>query len=272
MLGDSGKFYGNASMAPFCKGTKALTFLIALFSSVPLPIGTVWAGNFQVTPIRIFLSGKTQSALLTLHNSSAETLRFQLSVHAWDQSPDGEILLKPTEDIVFFPPLLTLAPAEERKIRVGRVTPIAEIEKSYRISVEELPSLKRQEESQQGGQVRLLITMRIPIFLQPDKQVVAGRVQALTVRNGLLSFQVRNTGNTHFVAEEIKVRAYGAEGEALYEGGKEGWYILAGGLRTYDLELPKKDCARTKVLAVEVKTGRGTFQERLDVPRGACGQ
>src|SRR5687768_17676291 len=77
------------------------------------------AATFTVNPTQIFLSGKTTTALLTLRNDSEETLRFQLTAFGWQQTPAGEITLTPTQDVVFFPALLTLAPKEERRIRVG---------------------------------------------------------------------------------------------------------------------------------------------------------
>ena len=101
--------------------------------------GAAAAATFTVDPTQIFLSGRTGSVLLTLRNESTETLQFQLSVFAWAQSPSGEMQLEPTEDIVFFPTLLTLKPKETRRVRVGSATPQEVREKTYRIFVEELP-------------------------------------------------------------------------------------------------------------------------------------
>ena len=98
------------------------------------------AATFSVNPTQIYLSGRTTSALLTLRNDSTETLRFQLSAFAWNQSATGEILLEPTQDVVFFPALLTLKQGEERRIRVGSTVSPGAIEKTYRIFVEELPA------------------------------------------------------------------------------------------------------------------------------------
>jgi P pilus assembly chaperone PapD len=77
------------------------------------------AATFTVEPTRIALSGRTNSVLLTLRNESTETLRFELSVFRWAQSPSGEVQLEPTEDVVFFPSLLTVGPGESRRVRVG---------------------------------------------------------------------------------------------------------------------------------------------------------
>ncbi len=231
-----------------------------------------WASSFHVSPVRLFLSNKASSALLTMRNESSETLRFQLSAFAWDQNPQGEMLLNPTEDIVFFPVILILAPGEERKVRVGRMAPISSTEKTYRVFVEGMPSPVKSQGSQEGFQVRVLAKVGIPVFVQPAKPVTEGHIQEMAIRGGLFSFQVKNTGNVHFVAAKLRVKGMGSEGEVILEREMEGWYILAGGSRVYELELPKEHCGKIKVLAVEVETGEKTLREKFPLTQGACGQ
>ena len=135
------------------------------------------ASSFNVNPTQIFLTGKATSALLTIRNDSDDTLRFQLSAFAWDQSATGELLLEPTTDVVFYPALLTLAPKEERKIRVGRTAPAGNVEKTYRIFVEELPALD--ESGVNGAAVRMLTKMGVPIFVRPARETATATVSGL---------------------------------------------------------------------------------------------
>jgi fimbrial chaperone protein len=228
-----------------------------------------WATNFTVTPIRLVFSSSTRSAILTLRNQHTEPLRFQLNLFAWDQNPTGEMQLTPTEDIVFFPTLLTLAPGESRNIRVGPTTPFAATEKTYRVFVEELPPLETPEGGPTG--VRVLTRMGIPIFLQPTKVVQQGHIEGMAIRAGKLSFQVKNTGNVHFVEQQLRVKGFSQAGDSLFDQQKTGWYVLAGGLRLHELELPKDACAKIHTLAIEVQSEGKTFQEWFDVPPGACG-
>src|SRR5688572_14556672 len=103
----------NGDMTPYRSrpGRTALAGLLALaLLAVPLTAAT----TFSVNPTRIHLSQRASSALLSLRNDSAQALRFELSVFSWSQSASGEMTLEPTEDIVFFPSLLALAPSEER--------------------------------------------------------------------------------------------------------------------------------------------------------------
>jgi fimbrial chaperone protein len=247
-----------------------LAALLSLFLGLVLcQAEPAWSSTFTVTPVRVIFSPATRSALLTLRNQSPEALRFQLSLFAWDQSPNGEMQLTPTEDLVFFPTLLTLAAGEMRHIRVGPATPFASTEKTYRLFVEELPPLATSDRTPAG--VRVLTRMGIPIFLQPTHVVQQGRLEGLAVRHGTLSFQVKNTGNVHLVEQRLRVRGFGPTEESLFEHQAAGWYVLAGGVRAHALELPKEACAKIRALAVEVHTEGATFQERVDVPPGACG-
>ena len=98
--------------------------LIALFGLTLLgQADSALAAAFNVSPTRILLSSQQTSALLTLTNDSDKAIRFQLSVVAWDQSDEGQMKLTPNSDIIIFPPLVTIAAHESRRIRVGAQVP-----------------------------------------------------------------------------------------------------------------------------------------------------
>jgi len=224
------------------------------------------AATFTVNPTQIFLSGKTTTALLTLRNESDETLRFQLSAFGWQQSPTGEMALTPTQDVVFFPALLTLGPKEERRIRVGSTVPAAAQERTYRIFVEELPSAAGQKENA----VRVLTKMGIPIFIRPAKETATADLRDLALRDGALQFVLDNRGTVHFVPEKVVVRAAGASGERLHEEELKAWYILAGGRRDFAAVIPPAACANVTSLTVEVEFNANVLKESLQTPGGTC--
>src|SRR5206468_4339846 len=122
------------------------------------------ATSFTVTPIQVVLATSTSSTLLTVANQSADTLRLEVSAFAWDQAPDGEMQLTATEDVLFFPSLLTLGPGERRNVRVGAATAAAASEKTYRIFVEELPPPEGGSTAPKKSGVRILTRMGIPVF------------------------------------------------------------------------------------------------------------
>jgi fimbrial chaperone protein len=252
----------NSDRAVRCAAA-AIIAVTAVLSSV----NPAFASSFTVNPTQIFLAPRTTSALLTLRNESEETLRFQLTAFAWDQSPQGEIKLQATQDVVFFPALLTLAPKESRNVRVGTATGFADVEKTYRIFVEELPA-----QAGHDGQssVRVLTKMGVPIFMQPAKKQSQATLRDLAVQDGVFRFSVRNTGNVHFVPQTVRVRGMNQFGAAVVDKQLDGWYVLAGGVRAYEVKLPAPECAAVTSLSVEVQIGSAALQERLETPPAAC--
>jgi fimbrial chaperone protein len=227
--------------------------------------GDASAATFTVDPTQIFLSGRTGSVLLTLRNESNETLQFQLSVFEWAQSPSGQMQLEPTEDIVFFPTLLTLKPSETRRVRVGSATTPAAREKTYRIFVEELPPTA----ATSGAGVRVLTKMGIPIFVRPVKEVATAALNDLRQQDGTLRFTLTNAGTVHIVPQTIKVRGLTGSNTA-FDGDLEGWYVLAGGRREFEMAFPKNACAQVTSIVVDIQFASGKLQERLQTPNGVC--
>ena len=226
--------------------------------------GAAAAATFTVDPTQIFLSGRTGSVLLTLRNESTETLNFQLSVFAWTQSTTGQMQLEPTEDIVFFPTLLTLKPKETRRVRVGGATPQDVREKTYRIFVEELPPA-----NPAGSGIRVLTKMGIPIFVRPVKEVATATLTDLRQQDGALRFTLSNAGTVHVVPQSIKVRGLSGS-NAAFDRELEGWYVLAGGRREFDMAFPKDACAQVTSIVVDIQFASGKLQERLQTPNGTC--
>jgi fimbrial chaperone protein len=230
-----------------------------------------WASAFSVNPVKVFVSPQASSTLLTLHNESSEALRFQLSAFVWSQNSKGEMQLTPTQDVIFFPSLLTLAPGEERKIRVATNVTAGAVEKTYRLFFDELPPLENSQDSQKKNQVVFLTKIGIPIFVQPAQPVAEGKLQGLAAKNGRFSFQVKNTGNVHLSPQAIRVKGYDAAQKSVFERDLEAWYVLAGGDRAFEVDLPKADCSKIKTLTAEFQTEQTTLKETIDIPQGACG-
>ena len=226
------------------------------------------AATFRVMPTQLTLGGQTQSGLLTIRNDSSEPLRFQLSVFAWQQTPAGEMALQPTADIVFFPALFTLNPAEERSIRVGRrVASTADVEQTYRIFVEELPPVNRTNDA---AAVRVLTKMGIPIFIRPAKYQSSAKLAGLEARSGTLSFQLSNTGAVHLAPFSVAVQGLDSVGNRVYREELKAWYVLAGGRRDFTVVPPAQECGRIRTLVVEANVGFTTLTERLPVASGVC--
>lgn len=250
-----------------CRRTRAASFISAwCFLAVLLWSAAALCGTFQVNPIRITLSQQNTSALLAVRNESAEKVRFQIGVFEWDQSVDGEMLLNPTEELVFYPNLLVIDPGDERNIRVGTSKAVVASEKSYRIFVEELPPA---ENSDHNG-IRILTKMGVPIFIQPAKRLQQGSVEGMQLDRGEFTFEVKNAGNVHFFPRAIRVQGKTSDGDTLLERQLQPWYILSGGMRRYSIEVAQTDCPKLQNLTVEVELEGKILKETFSVPQRAC--
>jgi fimbrial chaperone protein len=226
------------------------------------------AASLSVNPTQIRLSRQSPSALLTIKNEGTSATRVHVTVHAWDQRLDGQMDLKPTTDIVFFPSMVTLTPGQGRTIRIGTTAAFTATERSYRIFIEELPTPA--EEGVQGSAVRMYTRLGIPIFLEPSDAKPLPRLGAAKLGDGELHFRLENSGTSHFVPESVVVKGYGARGEVILNRKLTGWYVLAGGARQFDVSFDSPDCGRLRSLAIEAQVGETVLKEQLATPRGTC--
>jgi fimbrial chaperone protein len=238
----------------------ALTFLGAA--------GVAGAATFSVDPTRIVLSSDTPTASVTIRNTGTQALRFQMSAFAWRQTANGEMQLDPTDAVIFFPRLVTLAPGEQRAVRVGSPEPAGARERAYRLFIEELPPLETVVGDAQG--VRVLTRMGVPVFIRPDTAEMSATLENLDWRAGRLVFSLTNTGSVHILPEWVSVRAEDDRGRALASEDVSAWYVLAGERRDFEVPLTVETCGRVRSLGVEVAFGDAILRERLPALTGAC--
>jgi len=225
------------------------------------------AGQVDVSPVR-FTFGPGQSiGTLSLANVGVDPLRMQLRVFAWTQAPDGSMKLSPTDDIIVFPTLLTIAPGASRQVRVGYEGPKPQVERTYRIFVEELPSLE-------GLQRGLSLTMRarvgVPIFVQPPNAKPQGRITGVAVRRNHIEVGLENAGTAFMMASNVAVRALDAGGNPILGLQQTGWYVLAGDRRTYDFTIPSTACSRIHGIALDITTDSGATLRETRPVQSSC--
>jgi fimbrial chaperone protein len=226
-------------------------------------IRLVSASSYGVNPTQVVLSAATSSRLVTLRNDGAEPLRFQITTFKWDQTPQGEMRLEPTRDIVVFPSLLTVDPGKTRTIRVGFTGAVGTTEATYRIFVEELPP---DSPAGANGGIRMLTRTGIPVFIQPKQPAGKAQLSQLRLDGSQVSFALRNIGNVHMLPQRIRVRGLDKLGAVTVDQDVPGWYVLAGGVRNYEVPIPTGSCAALASLSATVEVGGTTLQERLTAP------
>lgn len=229
--------------------------------------GRAVAQPLEITPTLVQLTPDAKSAIVTLHNASAEPVRYQVAVFAWDQDAGGEMQLAPTADLQFFPSVLSIAAGERRNVRVAAAVSSGPVERSYRLFVEQLPDAARPQNA-----VRVLTRIGIPVFVEPrDPSVPRPEATALALTGRRFTFTLRNTGNVRIRPDLVRAVGRDEAGAVVFDEKLPAWYVLAGGERVYEATLPDAGCGRVRTLSAEAALGKATVQASLPVAQGACG-
>jgi fimbrial chaperone protein len=221
------------------------------------------AADLELSPTAVELSDQTRTALVTLRNSGGVPMRYQVRAYVWGQKPDGEMQLTPTRDLVLFPPLVELAPGETRNVRVGTRAAPGDAERTWRIFIEELP---RADDAASAAHVQVLTRIGVPVFLAPPRRVARGQIAFLPGTAERVRFTVRNTGTVRLRPTAITLALVGAGGERLAEKTLEAWYVLAGGERIYDTDVPAEACARAAEVVATAAVEGGAIEQRIAGP------
>jgi fimbrial chaperone protein len=218
------------------------------------------ASAFDVSPVTLTLTAQATSGMITVTNRGTEPMRFHVSAFSWQQKGSGEMVLNPTNEVVFFPAMLTLNPKEARNLRVGVNIKPGAVEKTYRVFVQELPPAVT---SENPGVVRVLTKMGIPVFVQPTAAPTAKPVLSeLAVQGHQITFKLTNAGNRHLRLQKLLVSATN-NGKVLHTKEIDPWYVLAGGTHTYAVELPVDVCKALKSVHVELESDSGAAKASL---------
>ncbi len=226
--------------------------------------GAASAGELEIAPVLVELGPTARTALVTVRNAGAATARYQVKGFEWGQSPDGQMALSPAGELVLFPPLVELQPGESRNVRVGTSAAPGQRERSWRVFVEEMP---RAEEAG-ASRVQVLTRVGIPVFLEPQARASRGEVAFLARDGRNVRFAVRNLGTVRLRPQEVRLVLKAPDGKVAFEKVLDAWYVLAGGERVYDVEVPPEACARGEEIAAVAILEAGTLEARTT---GSCG-
>lgn len=220
-----------------------------------------------VSPVKIALRAGVRTGSIELRNPGTERKRFEVVAMAWQQSRDGQPKVAPTRDVFFHPALLDIAPGGKGIVRAGVTGGSAPVERTYRLIITELEPPPRTDGSP-GVSLTMLTQLSIPIFVEPQVPRSEPAIESLRVAGRKVLFTLVNRGNSHLTVRKVYVRGVDPAGAAVFERGRDGWYVLAGNPQDYDLELPPDSCPRLRALEVRVETDAAPAAARLDLAGG----
>lgn len=211
-----------------------LVSLLALLGLMPLPTR---ASDVSLMPVNVQLDRNNDRATVQVMNNGSEPVIMQAEAIAWNRvggvDHDG-----PTSDIIVNPPVFTIKPGQTQIVRVGlrRNQELAQ-EGTYRMVLREVPGLNLANVGNVNGSVRVLVAMRVPIYVAPSNVQRSQRWQLGQDGKGNMVATVSNTGNVHLKLGEL--RTQGPNGESLVLASQSGpaAVIFPGEERSFPLKL-----------------------------------
>ena len=201
------------------------------------------AGSLTVMPITVQLSAPTKvREALHVTNNGNEPMRVQVDAVAWAQS-NGQDAFVPTPDLLVNPGMFEVQPGQTQVLRMGwRGTP-SNREQTYRIILRELPiaalapmpSVDAPSIATSGMAIKVLLEMRLPVYLAPAKAEGEPEWSARRLDRDSVEVRLDNRANVHTVIDEIRVQGESTD-QALAKQGVHA-AVLAGQQRRWVLPL-----------------------------------
>ena len=260
----SGTTHSNLRPSSLLSCTYALLIGILFCSPV-----VAAAGEWRVTPIRLFFDRGARSGILNVQNDGDAPMNLQVKAMEWSQDAEGKDQYADSNELVFFPKFLMIPPKEERVIRIGSKGVPGAREKTFRVFVEEVTPPKKEDKSE-GATVFVNVRFAVPLFVSPAKDEPSAKLQA-ELRGGVVAATLHNTGNIHFRLTSLDIRGKNTKGEETLRQKVEGWYLLNGTRRTFSAKIPAEACLKTDLIEVEgISDRKITLKTSLAVDKKQC--
>ncbi len=233
-----------------CATLPTLLSLAALAVSASAP-----GPRLVVTPAILEVVALQPWADVVVRNDGDGERLVRTAVLAWSQDETGAMVLGASEDAFAFPGRAALRAGESRRFRVSVTRPSSERERTYRLALDVASPL--------GDELRVLV----PVFVAPavDAVQVALRVGCTGAR--ACRVVLENSGTVRVRPSHVAFLAIAADGRQVVLE-VEAWWVLAGGRRVFDLEVPELPPGAPVVALAEVdgRTLRAEARAR-DAPR-----
>jgi fimbrial chaperone protein len=212
------------------------------------------AGNFSVTPVRIYMASRERAAAITVTNDGDEELVMQADIYEWKQTPDGQDQLTLSEDLILSPPILKMAPRSRQVVRlISMIAPVKDQQRTYRMTVREIPQAKPANDELQ---LQIALAFSVPIFMTPPGAKARLDCTLARVAPDAAKSTCQNTGTAASHPTALRISNSTLENLASHDSGA---YILPGVTRSFDLKRKQGTipAGRTRLL---VSMSDGTSQ------------
>jgi fimbrial chaperone protein len=211
--------------------TRILSLIPAGLLAGLLAASAATAGQFSVSPVRIYMGPKDRATAITIVNESNEELVMQADIFTWKQKPGGEDDLVLSEDLFLAPPIIKLAPNGRQVVRLAMVKPSATPgQTTYRMIVREIAEARPPEK---GVDVTIALAFSLPVFITPPGAKSQLGCSARRSAPDAVKIECENTGNAYANPRGFALESGAGEKLASRDS---GGYLLPGIKREFDLK------------------------------------
>lgn len=226
--------------------TSALLLCLGL-----LPLASE-AADVTLMPVNVKLDSANDRATVQVANNGTEPVVMQAEAIAWTRV-NGVDVDGATTDIIVNPPVFTVKPGQTQVVRVGlRRNQELQQEGTYRIVLREVPTLRMSDIGNVSGSVRVLMALRVPVYVAPAKVVRNEKWKLSKDSNGEMTAVVSNAGNVHMKIAELRLQGAGTEDLVIEQRGSHA-VIFPGEERSFRL----KRVISTQPVNLQVRTDEG---------------
>lgn len=177
------------------------------------------AAVINVTPTRLTIVASGTSTDLSITNEATRSVRFSVRAYRWHQNVDGTQSVEPTDDLIVFPQIVTIARSARRAIRIGYTGERPVTETDYRIIATELPIV---EDAPAAPGLTIRSKLSVPLFIAPEVARHDVQIDSAHATAGSLAFDVLERGTVYAFLSGVRVRGSNAAGATLFERSIEG--------------------------------------------------
>lgn len=244
---------------------------ILLLGVLGLTAAASLAADFSVSPMSLQFPAGSRSGEIQVRNLDQQAIRFQIRGVDWSQDGNGKNSYVDSQSLIWFPRAMELAPGESRIVRVGVKAAPASQEKAYIIILKEVVAEDPRPQGERGAQVRLLLSVSVPVFIPPAKPQFGGLIETMALRAGVLDLVIANTGNQHFSYRETAIVGLGLDGTEKFQHKVPRRTLLAGSRQRVEVKFPQEICKHLREIALTLVSQEQTeIKRRLDVSRADC--
>lgn len=212
----------------------------------------VLAGQFSVTPVRIYVAPKDRAAAVTVTNEGDDELVMQADVYVWKQKPGGEDELTLSEDLFLSPPIIKLAPKSRQVVRLAMLRPPKTSRQlTYRVIVREIPEARQ---AKKNVELQIALAFSLPVFITPPGATSwLGCTVERSAANSVMAV-CENTGSAYAQPREFVLTSIDGDKLASRDS---GGYILPDIKRRFEIKRTEGRISGGKAkLAVTLDDGK----------------